>query len=547
MSTAKELVDLQAQLASKRSQFDSWWQSIAQRVLPAEATFTTQDEDGTKRTERLFSGKPVTDNERFAAVMDELLTPRTQQWHALAPQDDELAEAQDSKVFLERLNKLLFTMRYRPRANFAAQNHQGFLSVGAFGNMNLFTDEEVGSGPRYRGIPLRESFWSVNHVGQIDTMYRRYCLNARQAVQQAKELKWTLPATVTAALDKEPFKDFEFLHCVKPNDDRKYGKLDASGMPWASFYVAVDGAHLLSTGGYTSWPYATGRYMVHGREVYGRSPAMAAWPGILTLNEEKKTILRAGQLDVYPPTLLGEEGALEPFSLRSGALNYGMMSANGTPLAQPYKTGANVPLGLELMAMEQMEIEEAFLVAIFKILSEHPQMTATQVLEITQQKATLLAPMMGRQQSEYLGPLIEREIDILSRDSRFDWIQNEMPDELREAGGAYKIEYRSPLARAMRAQDGVAIMRTLEALPAAMQVDPNAALVYDIPESMRELGEINGYPAKLTRSKEDVAQMIADKAEADQIAQAASVAPEMSQAALNAAKAEQLRTGSLGY
>ena len=227
--------------------------------------------------------------------------------------------------------------------------------------------------------------------------------------------------------------------------------------------------------------------------------------------------------------------------MRSGALNYGAVSSDGTPLAIPFKGGANVPLGLELMQLEQMEIEESFLVSIFKILAEHPQMTATQVLEITQQKATLLAPTMGRMQSEDLGPQLEREIDLMSRDSRFGWITEDMPDSLRDAGGAYKIEYRSPLARAMRSQDGVAIMRTFEALPAAASIDPNAALVIDVPASLRELAEINGVPAKLMRDKKTVEAMQAKKAQADAQAQAASMAPEMSQAALNAAKAEQLR------
>lgn len=540
---AKSLIKYQEQLATKRSNFTQWWQQIAYRVLPAEAQFTTIGMEGEKRTERLFTGKPVTDNERFAAVMDELLTPRSQVWHALAAEDEDLQEDQGVKEYLERLNKLLFASRYRPRANFASQKHQGYLSVGAFGNSCMYIDEEVGQGPRYRQIHMNEAFWDQNHQGQIDLLYRRFPMSARNAVKRAKEEGWDLPADITNALEKEPFKEFEFLHCVRKNDDRKHGRLDASGMLWSSHYIAIDKQHMCSVGGYTSFPYAIGRYMVAANENYGRSPAMAAWPGILTLNEEKKTILRVGQKELDPPMLLAEDGILEPFNMRPGALNHGMLTMDGSPLAQPLKTGANVPLGLELMALEASEIEEAFLVSIFKILAEHPQMTATQVLEITQQKATLLAPMMGRQQSDDLGPLIEREIDIAARDSRYPWISEDMPDALRERGGSFKIDYRSPLARAARAQDGVAIMRTFEALGVAAQIDPNALLVVDVPGSMREIAEIQGHPAKYVRDKKTVDQLIAQKAQAEQVAQATAVAPEMSQAALNIAKAEQLRVG----
>jgi hypothetical protein len=544
LDDAKTIIERQGRIASGRANLDTWWQDIALRVLPLAAQFTTTSEQGEKRTERLFTGKPVTDNERFAAVMDELLTPRTQKWHVLAPEDEEIEDDQQVASYMERLNKLLFTMRYRPKADFASQNHQGFLSIGAFGNSCLFVDEAIGEGPRYRQWFLKECYWSENQHGQIDTLYRRYLMTAGNAARKAREEGWDIPSKVSEKAAKDPYCTFEFIRAIVPNEERVMSRLDHVGMAFKCFDIAVEEKHMCKVGGFRTWPCGTGRYMLAPNESYGRSPAMAAWPGILTLNEQKKTVLRAGQKEVDPPILLAEDGALEPFNQRPGAANYGMLSADGSMLAQPLKTGANVPLGIELMALEGQEIEEAFLVSIFKILSEHPQMTATQVLEITQQKATLLAPMMGRQQSGYLGPIIEREIDILSRDSRFAWIEEEMPESLRSVGGAYKIEYRSPLARAMRAQDGVAIMRTLEVLPVAAQADPYALLVMDVPGSMRELAEINGVPAKLIRDTKMVAAMKQQAREAEELEAAVDAAPQLSQAALNAAKAEQLRTGT---
>jgi hypothetical protein len=539
---AKSLIAQQARLESRRANWTTWWQEIALRVMPSAAQFTTVSAEGERRTERLFSGKPVTDNERFAAVMDDLLTPRTQKWHALAPEDEEIEDDQEAAAYLDRLNNLLFTVRYRPKANFAAQKHMGYLSVGAFGNSCLFIDEEVARGPRYRQWHMSEVFWAENHQGVIDTIYRKFRLTAKQAVQKAKEAGWqSLPVKILQTAEKEPFTEFEFIHAIQPNPERVASRADYRGMAYSSHYVALEGQHLCHVGGYRSFPCAIGRYMLGPNETYGRSPAMAAWPGILTLNEEKKTILRAGQKEVDPPILLAEDGVLGVFNQRPGAANYGMVTMDGQALAQPMKTGANVPLGLELMGLEAAEIEEAFLVSIFKILAEHPQMTATQVLEITQQKATLLAPMMGRQQSEDLGPLIEREVEILSRDTRFAWIEEEMPESLRERMAAYKIEYRSPLARALRAQDGVAIMRTMEALPIAAQLDPDALLIVDVPGAMRELAAINGMPPKLVRDSKTVEQLKQQQREAEQVEAAVDAAPQLSQAALNAAKAEQLR------
>lgn len=542
----KSIIDHESVLRGKRSNFENWWQQIAYRVRPAEAQFTTITEQGEKRTERLFHSGAAIANERFAAVLEDLLTPRNQIWHALTLEDENEELSKDSEVarYLERLNKLLHSVRYRPKANYAGQKAMSYLDVGSFGNAAMFVDEEVGVGPTYMHVPLRECVWAHDASGNIDTVYRRYTLQARQAAQLAAKKGWTLPEKIAKAANDQPFQEFEFLHCVRPNDDRVASRLDYRGMQWSSYVVACDAKQLVHAGGFTSWPWAISRYLLAGGETYARSPAMAAWPAILTLNEEKKTILRAGQRAVEPPILLTEDGALEPFNLQNGALNPGLVSEDGRPLALPFQTGGDIPLGLELMALEQQSVDDSFLVSVFKILAENPQMTATQVLEIAQVKATLLAPVMGRIQGEDLGKQIDREIDILAKQSRYAWIEQEMPDALREAGGRYKVDYRSALSRAMRAQEGVAILRTFEAAPSAIALDQDAGLVLDVPEAFRELANINGVPAKLLRDAKTVAALKAQKAEANQAAQIASVAPEISQAMLNASKAEALRTGA---
>lgn len=536
---ADTILKHQSTLASQRSNWESWWQDIGLRVLPSEAQFTTVDAEGTKRTERLFDSTAATANERFAAVMEDLLTPRTQRWHGLKvpAKYQEIAKSQAVKQYFEDVTNILFQMRYSPRANYASQKHQGYLSLGAFGNSCLFIDDDVGRGARYLQCHMSEIFWAEDQYGRIDTLYRRFPFEGRKALQ-----RWGkhLSPKLKGDCEKNPFKTFEFIHAVRPNTERAYGRLDYRGMPFSSCYVSVDDKSTFEEGGYTSWPYAIGRYMVSTRERYGRSPAMTCWPAIMTLQEEKKTVLRAGQKEVDPPILLTEEGVLEAFSLRAGALNHGALSDKGEELAKPFKTGGNVPLGLELMQIEKADIEDAFLVSVFKVLVENPSMTATQVLEIAQQRGVLLAPAMGRQHAEDIGPQIEREFDIAAKAG----LLPPPPPELEEIGGEYEVEYTSPLARAMRAQDALAITRTFELLPAAIAIDKNAAYVIDVPESVREVAEINGVPAKLIRDKKAVDEAAARDAEADQVAQMAAVAPDMSQAALNAAKAEQLRSAA---
>lgn len=539
---AQTILKHQAYLEAKRSNWDTWWQDIAMRVLPSEAQFTTLDAEGTRRTERLFDSTAALANERFSAVMEDLLTPRNQTWHGLKPpaRYADLLESQPVREWYEAARDVLFSVRYATRANFASQKSQGYQSLGAFGNSAMFIDEVVGdrSAPiRYISCHMSEIVWSADEYGRNNIVYRKFPMQARNAL---KRFGQQLPEKIRNAAEKEPFREFDFLHCVRPNEERIASRRDYRGMPWSSYYVSVEGAAVLATGGFRTFPWAIGRYMVSTRESYGRSPAMLAWPAIMTLQEQKKTVLRAGQTRVHPPILLSEDGALEAFSLRPGALNHGMITDSGTVLAQPLNTNADVPLGLELMNIEKGDIRDVFLQTIFEVLVDNPQMTATQVLEIAQQKGVLLAPTMGRQHAEDLGPEIEREMDICAEAG----LLPPLPDELLELEEIYEVEYTSPLARAMRAGEALAITRTFEVLPAAIRIDPNAAYVVDVPESVRAVAEINGVPAKLIRDAKTVEAIVQQKQQEQAAASAAAAVPDLSQAALNAAKAEQLRTAA---
>jgi hypothetical protein len=277
----------------------------------------------------------------------------------------------------------------------------------------------------------------------------------------------------------------------------------------------------MSEGGYQSFPYAVSRYVTSPKEIYGRSPAMLVLPDIKMINEMSKTVLRAAHKAVDPPLLLQEDGVLQAFNARPSALNFGGINERGEQMVRPLETGANVNLGLDMMEQRRKVINDAFLITLFQILVDAPTMTATEAMLRAQEKGALLAPTMGRQQSEMLGPMIERELDILARAG----VLPEMPDELREAQGEVQIEYISPLNRAQRAEDGVAILRTLESVTGLAQFDPDVLMVFDSKKIARELADINGVPAKVLRSEEEIAFMKDQQAQQQQLAQLLEAAP----------------------
>jgi hypothetical protein len=527
---AESLIKHHEFLWGQQANFRMLWNTIASYVLPAWDNFIGEWSEGINRNQRIFDSTAITANERFAAAMEQMLTPRTQQWHTLTTVDPDLNADLEVAAYLDQVTKILFASRYRPQANFASQADECYMSLGAFGNAAMFTDEIVGKGIRYRSVPLSEIVWAMNHAGFVDTVYRKFKFSAKQAVNQWGK---KCSESIQKQYSINPYAEMEFLHCVKPNDDYKERGYGYEAMSYESWYLCLKDRSVIERAGYRSFPYAISRYRLAPREHYGRGPAVAALPHIRTLNEQKKTALRAGSLAVEPPLLLMEEGALTPFNLRPGALNYGTLSADGTPLVQPLQMGGKLEVAEKLMEMEASSINDSFLTTLFQILVQTPEMTATEALIRAQEKGEMIAPAMGRQQSEFLGPLIVRELDILQAAGQLP----PAPPQLAGKGGI-KIEYTSPLTRAMRAQDGTAIMNTIQAIGTMANLDKSVLNLLDFVDAGRELAMINGCPPKLLRTNDQITELMQHQADQAQQQQALQSAPQVSMAAKNLSQAQ---------
>lgn len=538
-SIAEEVCHEFHQMTSARKNFESHWTEIAERVIPAHSKLFQQGgfrgSKGDKRNEYIYDSTAAIALNRFSSILDSLLTPRNQTWHRILPSDRNLQKDRQVKLWFEEVNRILFRHRYAARANFASQNQQNYKSLGAYGTGCMFVDEMAGEpGIRYRNCHLAEVYFAENHQGIVDKVIRYFPLSARQAKQ-----KWgdKLPATILSAAGTSPEKEFFFFHCVKPNSERDPSRADYKGMDFSSYYVSEDGKALLSQGGYTTNPFPISRYEQMPGEVYGRSPAMDVLPAIKTLNEQKKTVLKQGHRTVDPVLLAHDDGIIDSFSMRPGAINAGGISADGRMLVQPLQVG-NVQIGKELMDDERAIINDAFLVTLFQILVETPQMTATEVMERTREKGILLAPTIGRQQTEYLGPMIDRELDILSKQGQLP----PMPDLLLEAKGDYRVEYDSPLSRAQRAEEASGLMRTIETALNVVNVTQDMAPLdfFDWDTIIPEVSDIQGVPSRWMKDPKVVAQIRqgrAEQAQAQQNIQGAPAAAAMVKAAAVAQKA----------
>ena len=542
---AEDCIREQEQLASARGVWENHWREVAERVRPQQNFFQMiQRPDGDKRNEKIFDATAPLALSKFAAAVISMSFPATQTYHKLQISDDDIGKDTEVRRYLDIVNDKLFKVRYSPKANWQSQSGEVVMDIGAFGTGILFTDDVLGVGIRYKALPLAQCFIAENAHGIVDTLHRKFQWTAHQAASKFGRDK--LPEMMQKALDTEPQKKFWFLHCVKPNPERKAGRRDYQGMDYWSCYISLEeGRQILEEGGFRTFPFAVPRFETSPNEFYGRSPAMKVLPDIKMLNEMSKSIIRSAHMAVSPPIMLSDDGALQAFNLRPNALNFGAIDDQGRPRAMPFESRARVDIGLDMMNQRREVINDAFFVTLFRILVEEPQITATEAMLRAQEKGQLLAPTMGRIQSEMLGTVIEREIDILAHAGELP----PMPDLLREfylGGGEHHVEYQSPLNMAQKAGSGVAIMNTMQAIAPLAQIDPKVMMRFNLDKAAERVGRINGVPEDIIRSDEEVAAMDQQAQQAQQAQQLLAAAPVAAGAAKDFAQAASLASSVPG-
>lgn len=546
---AEALMRQHSYMEGERSNWDTLWERIAEMLFPRAQQFTSRTNQGELRGESVFDNTPTLALDRYAAAVGSMVAPDTMEWHGLKATDPDLAEDDEIKEYCEAATRILFAARYSPSANFSSQAHECWLSDGAFGTFAMFIDEDMGRNLRYRALHMSEIYIGENHQGMIDRVHRgKFKLKAYQVAQLARlpegdPKRWVMPKSVADALSgrsPNPNAEFEFIHCVYPNEAVDERRADYRGMAYASTYVCVADGCIVNQGGYRTMPYAVGRHTTGPNETYGRSPAMTVFRDVLMLNEMNKTVIRAGQLHVDPPYLLAEDGALAPFNVTARALNYGYMDQDGRPMAQALRPEGDLAIGLELIQDRRQAVNDAFWIRLFQVLVETPDMTATQALLRAQEKGQLLGPTMGRKQSEFLSVVIERELDILSAAGALP----PMPERLMEAGGALGIEFKSPLNRLQRTDDAVGIIRGIEALQPLAAINPKVYNIIDPVKAARIVMEANGAPADVIYNEEELAAQ--DEAEQQQVNldTLAKLAPAGAKAAKDLAQAQAVAQNS---
>lgn len=470
---------------------------------------------------------------KYTSVLARMMTPMSQRWHGLSNSNKDLMKIHRVKHYYDQVTNVLFRLRYNPNALFEVASNEVYSSLGCYGTGPMFigrrrrTALNMQPGLMYKASPLRDVFILVDDDGSVSMIFRRFWLNVRQWNEKFSGMD--MPKSIKAEADKPSPSElnyFEFVHVVyvKQPDDYDPEAFDNRRFPvGSSYYCVKDKEYIGEESGFRSMPYVTPRTFTEAGDPYGFSPAQQALPALGSASSTMKSYLKQGQR-ATDQVLLAHDDAVTNgrIDLVPGRVNYGAVDAQGRKLIHALEAG-NFAIAENILADQRRDIEDSFFVTLFQILTETPEMSATEVLERVAEKASLLAPTMGRLQGEMGGPMISREIDLADEMGMLP----EMPPELIEAEGEYEIVYTSPLAKGQYAEEISGFLRSVEIATNAAQAtqDPSHLDHFNLNEAIPEIADHLAVPARWMNTNDQKQALRDNRQEQLETAQAIQAAP----------------------
>lgn len=509
-SVASPYVKRLSHLKSLRSPFESHWAECYRYGCPERLQSFVGAETGSAQTKARAELLDATAAEAVQLLVASNMsgtTPANTIWFQpqLDGQDEDETSLSDGERWLEQAAK--FVWRNIHAANFDSEALEANTDVVVAGWMALYidTDRKVG-GFVFDAWPISTCWIASSRAdGRVDTIYREHELNAQAVVNQYPN---TASERVRSLAEKSPDVPVKVLHVIEPREG-KSGML-ARNMPFKSCHVEIEGGNLLEESGYHEFPVAVARWRRVPGSVYARGQMSLALPDAKTINKLMEITLQSAELSVSKMWIAKDDGVVNPHTIK---IKPGLViPANEIDSIQSLTDDSNFQVAEYLLNSLQSSIRKKLMAD--QLQPAHgPAMTATEVhvrVDLIRQQ---LGPIYGRQQSEYLHPLLDRCFGLALRAG----VLGQPPEELQGKNLTYK--YISPLARAQRLDEVAAIERLAAGIGQLADVEQSVLDNIDFDAAAQITGQGLGVPVSVLRDKEAIAKLRQDRADALQAQQ----------------------------
>ena len=527
------------------------WDDICKMVNPRREDIKSEDhtrEKGRRRGKNSYNGTPMGALGVWADGMQGFLVSESLNWFRSELSDRRLNQNDEIRMWLQDYDDAMYSA-FR-RGNFYPSLALYFRDAGSIGTSTIYTEEDLAGGKEvHTCIHPREVFIDENRYGFVDTVFRKFEMTARAAVQRFGET--AVSRAIQQNAEKEPSKKHLFWHACFPSADTwAPGK---GRKKYRSIYMMADetkddGTSVVREKGYDVFPYAVWRFRKNSDEIYGYSPAADALVECFTLNQVSKDLLEAAHLSVKPPMNVPEEmrGRVR---ITPNGYNY---YDDSNRIVTPVMTGINFPVGIDREERLQKSIEDKYRVEFFLTLARaEREMTAYEIMERQSEKAVLMGPQVDQLYREGLMPIFEIVSEIEDRAGRLPpppAFLAEFPET------SINIQLTGPLAQAQKRLFRMQpIKNAINELAPMAQLFPEVLDRVNSDEMAEEILESAAFPQRLIRSDDEVDEIRQQRAKAAEQQQmqeamqgAADAAPKLGKAAEPGSPLEAVMAGGMG-
>ncbi len=486
-----------ASMEEARRPWEGVWEEIAEFIMPRKNSFGSSSASQGAGDEHIFDSTPPHALDILASSLGGLLTNPALPWFNIRVRGKEIGDRREVRDYLRGVRDRMVQLFNDEDTGFQTYVHELYLDVALLGSAVMYVEADADCVVRFSARPLGEVFVAENNRGMVDTVFRRYELTARQAFQEWGE---DCSEKIRNLAEKKPEEKVEIVHAVFPRTDRDPYGFTSRDFPWACLYMETGEKHLLEESGYLEMPFMVPRWAKAAGDIYGRGPGLTALSDVRVLNAMSKTALMAAEKMSDPPLMVPDDGFLGPIHSGPGGLSY-------------YRAGSRdrieaMPINVDLRATESMmQSRRESIRRIFMTDQVQPEamanMTATEAIIRQSEKMRVLGPVLGRMQTEFLGPLIHRVFNIMVRAGELP----ALPQGLRRTDLA--VEYLSPIAQAQKQYEAQALAQAVQYLsPFVGTADPFRMMDnFQTDRIARHAAELFGTPSDYLRPESEVLEM----------------------------------------
>lgn len=550
MLNVQDQMAAQSRMEGKRYNFENLWLDAARLYLPRQAEFQMQfSTQGEDRNADIFDDYGIGALNDGKSIAISMLMPRGQITQRLTASDPELMKLQHVRLWFERLSQRLDRHRMMPESGFVQQSDESMASLLAFGNQAMTVEMRYDPrtrravGLRYRSDHIGQLFIEKNYQGLVSRLHRKFKMSAADALRRWGAELEKAPQVMQAARGdaKQQAREFEFLYVITDNPDIVDGRADKAGKAYLAGFISCADKEWVAYGGTDSRETIYSRYNTAPSEDYGRGPGIDVLGTMKSLQALAVDLEVGAEMTMMPP-LGGPDDSLDLLiNYGAGEFTPGAVSRRGDMLVQPlFKVGDGQWL-MASQAEKRAQVDRAF----FRNLlltgqgDAKTHVTDTQLYLRDAEKGMLLAPL-AMQETEWLTPMLDRELYLLSQLGEMD----DMPNEVAEAGGAMQTVYDNPLSRARKAEAAggyfMLAKNVAELGPLIPEIPQKFTQMYPMEKVLPGLADIHGVPEAWAATKDELEAKQQEQAQRQSAQDMLAIAQQTGATAKDFAQAEAL-------